>query len=152
MMHLFSLIAEQVRSKQELFEQEGKIMQALLNNGYRLHEADAALTLMQNLVQNEVEHYFDPRRPHPFRFRTMSREERDRFTADAFGFVLKLSHLGIISEEQREDVFEKAMNMYTGRIDLELIKTLLAFTLFAGPPDREHHNSDARRTRNTSWN
>ena len=49
MMHLFSLIADQVQNKQELFDEEGKIMQALLNDGYRLHEADAALMLMQTL-------------------------------------------------------------------------------------------------------
>jgi hypothetical protein len=41
MMTMVSLIANQVQNKQELFDDEGKIMQALLNNGYRLHEADA---------------------------------------------------------------------------------------------------------------
>ena len=58
MMNLFSLIADQVRDKQELFDNEGKIMQALLNSGFRLREADAALMLMQALVQKQSESFF----------------------------------------------------------------------------------------------
>jgi len=154
MMNMFSLIADQVRNKQELFDEEGKIMQALLNSGYRLQEADAALTLMQNLVQKETEGFFAPERAHhPLRIRTMTREERERFTAEAFSFVLKLTNLAIISEDQRDELLEKAMNMYTGRIDLELIKTVIAYLLFAGAQDREHAAlSDLRRIKNTAWN
>ncbi len=154
MMHMFSLIADQVRNKQELFDEEGKIMQALLNSGYHLQEADAALTLMQNLVQKEADNFFAPERVlNPFRIRTMTREERDRFTAEAFSFVLKLTNLAIISEEQRDELLEKAMSMYTGRIDLDLIKTVVAYTLFAGAQEREHTAlSNLRRIKNTAWN
>jgi uncharacterized protein Smg (DUF494 family) len=154
MMNMFSLIADQVRNKQELFDEEGKIMQALLNSGYHLHEADAALTLMQTLVQKEVDIFFEPEHVlQPLRIRTMSREERERFTVDAFSFVIKLTHLGIISEDQREELLEKAMNMYTGRIDLDLIKTLVAFILFAVSQEREHAAlSNLRRIKNTAWN
>ena len=155
-MNMFSLIAGQVRDRQELFEEEGKIMQALLNDGYRLHEADAALTLMQTLARKEAETFLEHRHGRavsPLRFRTMSREERDRFTTDAFSFVIKLAHLGIISEDQREDLFEKAMNTYTGRIDLDLIKTLVAFVLFTNAPEHEHTSfSDLRRIKNSAWN
>jgi len=154
MMNMFSLIAEQVRNRQELFDEEGKIMQALLNGGYHLHEADAAITLMQTLVKKEAESFFGHGQIlHPHRFRTMTREERDRFTTDAFSFLIKLAHLGIISEDQREELFDKAMNMYTGRIDIDLIKSLVAFTLFSGPSEREHASfSDLRRIKNSAWN
>lgn len=154
MMNMFSLIADQVRNKQELFDEEGKIMQALLNNGYRLHEADAALTLMQTLVQKEADTYFGPTRAvQALRIRTMTREERGRFSADAFSFVMKLTLLGIISEDQREELLEKAMAAYTGRIDLDLMKTLIAFILFIGP--REHGHPaliDLRWIKRTAWN
>lgn len=154
MMNMFSLIADQVRNKQELFDEEGKIMQALLNSGYHLHEADAALTLMQALVQKETETFFKPERAiQPPRVRTMTREERGRFSADAFSFALKLTLLGIISEDQREELIEKAMNMQTGRIDLHTMKALIAFILFMGPREHEHPAfSSLRRIKNTAWN
>jgi uncharacterized protein Smg (DUF494 family) len=148
MIDMFSLIANEVRNRQELFDEEGKIMQALLNNGYHIHEADAAITLMQTLVQNETD--FKPENTRTIGIRAMTGEERRRFSSDAFNFVMKLTHLGIISEERREELIEKAMNTYRGRIDLELMKALIAFSY------REHENEDtsfgARKIKNTAWN
>ena len=154
MMDLFSLIADQVRNRQELFDNEGKIMQTLLNSGFRLAEADAALTLMQTLVQNQSEGFItrDPG-PSSIRMRAMNREERERFTVEAFGFVTKLAHLGIISEDQRDELLEKALTAYTERIELEDIKNLIAFIFFASPPELEHGSSaNLRRIKNTAWN
>jgi uncharacterized protein Smg (DUF494 family) len=154
MMNLFSLIADQVRDKQELFDNEGKIMQILLNSGCHLHEADAALTLMQTLVQKQSENFFtSAQTTASVRMRAMNREERDRFTIDAFGFVSKLAHLGIISDDQREDLLEKAMTAYTGRIELDHIKNLIAFVLFGHPQEQEHSfTAVLRRIKKTAWN
>ena len=154
MMNLFSLIADQVRNKQDLFDKEGNIMQALLNSGCRLHEADAALTLMQTLVQKQSEGFFTPgHSASSIRMRAMNREERDRFTIDAFGFVSKLTHLGIISDDQREDILEKAMTVYTERIELDHIKNLIAFILFATSQEKDQGSSATiRRVKNTAWN
>jgi uncharacterized protein Smg (DUF494 family) len=154
MMDLFSLIADQVRNKQELFDNEGKIMQTLLNNGIRLQEADAALTLMQALVQKQSESFFTTEpMVSSIGTRAMNREERERFTVDAFSFVSKLTHLGIIAEDQREDLLEKAMTTYTERIELEDIKNLIALILFISPYDREYGSSSGiRRIKKTAWN
>jgi len=154
MMHLFSIIADQVQNKQELFDEEGKIMQALLNDGYRLHEADAALTLMQTFVQKQSEEQLIPATmPARSGLRAMNREERGRFAIDAFGFVAKLTHLGIISEDQREELLERAMTVYTERIELDHIKTLIAFTLFVPHHERVANDKTAsRQIRTTAWN
>ncbi len=154
MMNLFSLIADQVRDKQELFDNEGKIMQALLNSGCRLQEADAALTLMQTLVQKQSENFFNSAQTTAsVRMRAMNREERDRFTIDAFGFVSKLAHLGMISDDQREELLEKAMTVYAGRINLDHIKSLIAFVLFVHPEEQEQNfAAGLRRIKKTAWN
>ena len=154
MMNLFSIIADQVRNKQELFDNEGKIMQALLNSGFRLQEADAAITLMQTLVQKQSENFFTTEpKASPLHMRAMNREERDRFSVDAFGFISKLTHLGMISEDQREELLEKAMTAYTERIELDHIKNLIAFTLFVSPLERETGSSgNLRRIKKTAWN
>jgi Smg protein len=152
MMTLFSLIADQVRKKQELFDEEGKIMQALLNNGCRLHEADAALTFVQMLVQRQSEDYLSTARTASPRMRTMNREERDRFTVDAFGFVTKLTNLGIIGEDQREELLERAMTVCTERIELDHIKALVTLMLFVHPHEQDVNIPLVRRMRKTSWN
>ncbi len=147
LMNLFSLIADQVRNRQELFDEEGRIMQALLNGGYRLHEADAALTLIQTLAHQE------PLQPgqacRRTGIRTMTKEERQRISADAFNFVVKLALLGIISEDQREELIEKALNVYRGHIDLDLMKALVTVSY------REREDTaplTARRLTRIAWN
>lgn len=154
MMDLLSIIADQVRNKQELFDNEGKIMQALLNSGFRLNEADAALTLMQTLVQNQSDSLVArEQKASSVRMRAMNREERERFTVDAFSFVSKLTHLGIISEDQREELLEKAMTAYTERIALDDIKNLIALIFFVSPHEREQNSSaNLRRIKDTAWN
>lgn len=156
MMNLFSLIADQVRNKQELFDDEGKIMESLLNSGYRIQDADTALTLMQTLVQKQSETFFEPERAVPISgARAMNSEERGRFTVDAFSFVTKLTHLGIISEDQREDVLERSLELYAGRIELDQVKALVAFSVFAATNSTEYDDapsSSRRRIKRTAWN
>jgi Smg protein len=152
MMTLFSFIADQVQDKQDLFDEEGKIMEALLNSGCILQEADAALTLMQTLVQKESDGLFAGLCT-PACMRTMNREERSWFTIDAFGFVTKLTNLGIVSEDQREELLERAMTAYPRRVGLDQIKTLVAFTLFSHSRDQyEDDPVPGWSIRKTSWN
>ncbi len=152
MMTLFSFIADQVQNKQQLFEEEGKIMQALLNNGCILQEADAALTLMQTMVQRESENLFAGLCA-PVSMRIMNREERDRFTIDSFGFITKLTSLGIVSEDKREELLDQAMTAYPDRIGLEHIKSLMAFTLFSNSQAEDVHTPTiGQHARKICWN
>ena len=154
MINLFSLIATQVRDKQELFDNEDKIMQMLLNSGYHIQEADTALMLMQTLVQTQSEQFSTPKITAPvIPVRVMNHEERKRFSFDAFGFVLKLTHLGIISEDIREELLDKALAVCPGCIDIEHLKTLIALTLFAHPLEQEHNALPRlRHIKRTAWN
>ncbi len=154
MIHLFSLIAEQVQNRQDLFTNEGKIMDALISSGCHLKEADTALTLMQALVQEQSEQLLGGApASRSFGIRAMNAEERSRLAMDAFGFVSKLTLLGIITEDQREELLEKAMTIYAGRIHLDQIKTLIAYILFAHSQDHENVVLSAlRRIKNTAWN
>ncbi|HUL01012.1 MAG TPA: DUF494 family protein [Nitrospirota bacterium] len=154
MITLFSLIAEQIHDKQDLFDEEGKIMQMLLNNGYHIHEADAALMLMQTYVQRQQEHYFTSNLTGTsFPVRVMNCEERERFTIEAFSFVSKLTRLGIISDTQREEVLERALTVYHDRIDIDHIKSIMALILFVQPLEWDPSKQpDIRRIKRTAWN
>jgi len=153
MMTLFSLIADQVQRKQDLFDNEGKIMEALLNNGCRIQEADAALTLMQTLVRQQEDDFLATLPMAINCLRTMSREERDRFSLDAFSFAAKLTHLGIITEDQREELLERAMSAYADRIELDHIKALVAFSLFHQVTDQDIEVPVfSRKIKRTAWN
>ena len=152
-MNLVSLITNQVQTKQDLFSNEGKIMDSLMSSGYRLHEADAALTLLQTLSQNEEEH-LPGKEPVALSdaMRSMNTEERSRFTIEAFGFITKLSYIGIISGEQREELLDKALSLHSGRIELSHMKSLLALDLFADEQEYEDILASALNLKGTVWN
>lgn len=151
--NLVSLIAEQVQTKQELFSNEGKIMDSLMNSGYRLHEADAALTLMQTLAQNEDGAFpAEGADPLPAGMRTMSTEERDRFSMEAFSFLTKLAHLGIITTDLREELLEKALTLHSRKIELSHVKTLIALNLFADAQEDEDPLLSSLSIKGTAWN
>lgn len=155
MMHLFSVIAEQVRTRQDLFTKESSIMAALMSRGCHVAEADRALMLMQSLVDRQgdsVCEHGDFPDPPSTGMRAMTAEERSRFTVAAFGFIVKLAHIGIISEDQREDLLESALTSGSGRIDLARATAYAALFLFL---DQEE-NDDAlpplpKRPRNIAW-
>ena len=84
----------------------------------------------------------------------MNSEERSRFTVEAFSFVTKLTHLGIISEDQREDVLDRSLELYAGRIELDQVKALVAFSVFAAN-NLEYDDAPSpsrRRIKRTAWN
>jgi len=152
-MNLVSLITDQVQTKQDLFSNEGKIMDSLMSSGYRLHEADAALTLMQALSQNEEDGLpGEERVVLSDGMRSMNTEERSRFTIEAFGFITKLSYLNIISGEQREEILGKALSLHSGRIELSHMKSLLAHDLFADEQEYEDILASALNHKGTVWN
>ena len=151
-MHLVSLITDQVQTKQDLFKNEGKIMDSLVNSGYRLNEADAALTLLQNLSQDDENVTGETLLPLKGGMRTMNTEERSRFAVDAFSFITKLAHLGIISGELREELLGKALSLHSGRIELGHVRSLLAVNLFADEQEYDELLSNAPDNKGTVWN
>lgn len=151
--NLVSLIAEQVQTKQDLFSNEGKIMDSLMNSGYRLHEADAALTLMQTLAQNEEDAFSaEGDAPIPAGMRAMNTEERARFAMEAFSFITKLAHLGIITGDLREELIEKALTLHSRKIELAHVKTLMALNLFADAQEDEDLLLSSLGLKGTAWN
>lgn len=151
-MNIVSLITDQVQTRNDLFSKEDRIMDALISSGYRLHEVDATLTLLQSLAHPDDDSADDAPSMDPAGMRAMSTQERARFSIEAFSFLTKLGTLGIISEEQREDLIEKALTLPSKRISLVEVKTLLALDLFADAQEYEELLTSARESKGTSWN
>jgi uncharacterized protein Smg (DUF494 family) len=83
----------------------------------------------------------------------MSPAERSRFSVEAFGLVVKLSHLGVLDMEQREDLIERALALHEGRIGTADIRSLLAEDLLAGTQELgELFDASRTRSATTTWN
>ncbi|MDA8099041.1 MAG: DUF494 family protein [Nitrospiraceae bacterium] len=150
-MHLVSLIAGQVQSRQDLFNKEGSIMNALVKSGYHPQDVDTALTMMQSLSLDALRAEQPGDALMQGGMRTMTAEERTRFAVDAFGFVSKLALLGIITADQREEIIEKALSLHRRKIGLSDVKPLLILNFFEGRDEPEEDDAPVPERKGASW-
>lgn len=152
-MHLFTLIAGQATVRDDLFDREDMIIQSLLNSGCHPLEADAALSLMQSLSQGPAGASSGTILAKTEAIRCMNRQERSRFDPEAFDFVLRLHRLAMISEEQRDELLDKAMAVHAGRIDLEQVQSLVALMFFTRDYPYEFNGAGQEdRLPDMTWN
>ena len=69
-------------------------------------------------------------------FRVMGPHERGRFAPEAWGHLLALSGAGLLSASEMEQVIERAMAQFDGRIALDDLRSLMESSGFASYDDR----------------
>ncbi|MCD6098679.1 DUF494 family protein [bacterium] len=67
-----------------------------------------------------------------FSVRVLSREEKQLFTPEAQGYILRLLELGVITREQFELIVARAEMGENERIDLETLKTIVSYMVLEG--------------------
>ena len=69
-------------------------------------------------------------------FRVLGPHERGRFAPEAWGHLLSLRESGAITRVELEQVIERALSNFDGRIALEDLRILIDSSLFddGGPP------------------
>ncbi|MFN8665800.1 MAG: DUF494 family protein [Gemmatimonadaceae bacterium] len=64
-------------------------------------------------------------------FRVLGPHERGRFTTEAWGHLLSLSHAGLVTPTELEGVIDRALSQVDGRIALDDLRALME----SGGPD-----------------
>jgi uncharacterized protein Smg (DUF494 family) len=62
--------------------------------------------------------------------RVLSEAERKIFEPDAYGYLLQLQHLGLLTAEQVESIIDKGMVLGAGSVDVDEAKFLVSGVLF----------------------
>jgi len=115
------------------------ISQTLMSRGYTENEINLAFSwifdhLQQNTPDEEERlHYQESS------VRVLHDLEKMVIEPDAYGYLLQLQQLGLISEADMEDIIEKALSLGTTHVTLEDIKAFTSAIIF----NRETpHNMD----------
>jgi hypothetical protein len=72
----------------------------------------------------------------PMTFRVMGPHERGRFAPEAWGHLLALSGAGLLSAAELEQVIERAMAQFDGRIALDELRSMMESSGFTAYDDR----------------
>ncbi len=123
------LLMTHIRETRGQLENLEDISDTLKSQGFTENEISSAYSwvldqlqtdsqLIQNLARSEQS------------FRILSDIERHHFLPEAFGYLLQLKHLGLLSDGQLELILERGLMMGPAPIDLEQIRMVIGTVLF----------------------
>ncbi|HED11051.1 MAG TPA: DUF494 family protein [Caldithrix abyssi] len=113
------------------------ISKNLMSRGYTESEINLAFSwifdhLQRNVSPDEEEFHYQENS-----IRVLHDLEKMVIEPDAYGYLLQLLQLGLISETDMEDVIEKALSLGSTRVTLEDMKAFTSSLIF----NRENPNS-----------
>lgn len=108
----------------------------LKTQGFSENEISTAYSWILDRLQTDTEFVYDNRH-NGSASRVLSDIERQHFATDAIGYLMQLTHFGILSDDQVESVLERGMLIWPSPVSLEQIKILIDSILFSDSMARE---------------
>jgi Smg protein len=129
MIGIVHLIVDRILEESDL--EKNNIVESLISEGYNPDEIIDAFAWIRNYALNL---YQDVRMTkvydRPETFRVLNEEERVRFSVKAWGFLIKLRELGIIDDQLREEIIDKAFLLVDDEVELDDIMIVASLVLF----------------------
>ncbi|MCG8608809.1 DUF494 family protein [bacterium] len=108
------------------------ISKDLLKKGYTESEISSAFSWLLTRVRSESEEIVPNQGPSLKRsFRMLHEIEHSVVSTEAYGYIIQLKELGIISDTDVENILEKAVMLSSSRVKVEDIKSIVASLLFS---------------------
>ncbi len=108
------------------------ISKDLLKRGYTESEISSAFSWLLTRVRSESEEIVPIQRPSLKQsFRMLHEIEHSVVSIEAYGYIIQLKELGIISETDVENILEKAVMLSSSRVKVEDVKSIVASILFS---------------------
>lgn len=127
---ILMFIMSQLRGGKQDFDNLDLLSQDLLNRGYSQNEISSAFSWLFERVDREVEEILrDGESDLSQSFRVLHELEEMIISAEAFGYLLQIKQLEILSNFDVELAIEKAMMLGTSRVQIEDMKSIVAAIL-----------------------
>jgi len=124
------LLAEFQQEKPE--ENYSELSQKLISRGYTENEINIAFSWISNHLQGEQADALPELNYANTAVRVLHDLEKLVVSAEGYGYILQLWHLGLINENDVEIIIERALTVGTTNVTLEDIKSIVASIIF-GP-------------------
>ena len=118
-----------IRDDMGRLEDLEEISSYLKNQGFTENEISSAYSWLLNRLQQDSEFIYNSDH-NRIGIRILSEAERRLFTPAAYGYILQLQHLGLLSEDQLEQVLERGAMIWSSPVGVEQLKTLIDSVLF----------------------
>lgn len=131
---LYLLLQEIIEEDLDLHENDGELRKMLIAEGYQEEEIEEAVSWLENYfralpLKPEVPIATgDGRRRRSLR--VLSFDEKMVIMPDAHGLLMRLESRGIIDPEIKEEIIQRAMNMFEDGLGAEEMRMVALLTLF----------------------
>ena len=123
-------IMNQIRGNKANLTKLEVISKDLLNKGYSQNEISSAFSWLFEKIQNNFEEILkNTEASHEYSFRVLHDLETMILSPKAYGYLLQLKELGIFDDIDIEQAIERAMLLGTATVDLEEVKSIVAYIL-----------------------
>jgi uncharacterized protein Smg (DUF494 family) len=110
------------------------ISKSLRNLGFTDSEISSAYGWFLEEVQSRSEKFLFSNDSGKMPPRIFSEIEKQQFSIDAQGYLIQLYQMGLVNDEELEQVVERGLMMAPEYVDLEAVKMLASTVLFGNVP------------------
>jgi uncharacterized protein Smg (DUF494 family) len=132
----------QIRDDKGRIDDLEEISSYLKSQGFTDKEISSAYSYILNKMQGDAEFCYETGQESKGT-RIFTESERQHFLPEAAGYIMQLKHLGLLNDEQIEQILERGAYLWPSPINLEQIKLLVDSVMFAdvgsGESNREYH-------------
>jgi len=112
----------------------------LVSQGYSENEINLAFSWIFNHLQEHQVGFEDEFSYAPNSNRVLHDVEKMIISAEAYGYLLQMTHLGLLSDYDLELIIERALSIGTSNITLDDIKSIAASIIFGGDSNLNSYN------------
>ncbi|MBM7623533.1 DUF494 family protein [Sporohalobacter salinus] len=126
---IVSYLVKQIMHNEDIIENEEQLVENLVSQGYEIADIDTAFELIfSSDVYNEENGAEDSN--DEFKFKKSQRildiRERFKLSVSAQGVLLRLSSLGLISDDELEELLEKSVHIKKRELGLKSLWKILS--------------------------
>lgn len=114
-------------------EQMDQVSEDLIQRGYTEQEINTAFHWLYYRLgwdNDSITYSLDINTPTETSHRLLHRQEKRHFTMEAFGYLLQLKHLKLITAKELEEVIERVISMDIQSASVEIVKKVVQSILF----------------------
>lgn len=128
---IVNLIAQYFLGQDDIHISEQELITELMAVGFEADEINDAFSWMESIaLQPSGEAGNSPRMIDPT-YRIYSNREQQALTREAQGFLVKVRAMGLLSDDEQEDIIERAINSADDPVTEQDIKLVTILTLLS---------------------
>ncbi len=129
---IVNLIAKYVLGAEDSPINEQELVAELMSVGFEAQEISDAFSWMESVaLQNPEGQTAEAALQPAATYRIFSREEHQALSTEGVGFLVKLRTMGLLSDENQEEVIARAVRAAEDPLNLQEVKMITALTMLS---------------------